>query len=267
MRPPDRTGAGRVNFVPDVSEAGPDRAISFEAVFNFRDLGGYPTADGRSTRWRRLFRADGLNRLRDHEREQVQALGIRTVIDLRTPDEVASHGRFPAAVAAVDYRHLPLFDVQPDWAGFEAPDAPGFLADRYVEMLEAGGASVASALRILGDADSFPLVFHCAAGKDRTGILAAVVLGLLGVPDEVIIDDYALSHEATMRMFAWVKANGRAVDAGYQLPPSAVIAALPETMVRFLAHLRETHGGAAGLAGDLGVDAEVLERIRTELLS
>lgn len=253
--------------MPDVSQAGPDRAIAFEAVFNFRDLGGYPTSDGRTTRWRRLFRADGLNRLRDHEGEQVQALGIRTVIDLRTPDEVASHGRFPPAVAPVDYRHLPLFDVQPDWAGFGEPDAPGFLADRYVEMLETGRSSVASALRILGDAASYPLVFHCAAGKDRTGILAAVVLGLLGVPDEVIIDDYALSHEATLRMFAWVKASGRDVDAGYQPPPSSVIAALPDTMARFLAHLRQTHGGAAGLAGDLGVDGAVLEGIRAELLS
>lgn len=253
--------------MPGVSPARPDRAIAFEAVFNFRDLGGYPTADGRTTRWRRLFRADGLNRLRDHEGEQVQALGIKTVIDLRTPDEVALHGRFPPAVAPVDYRHLPLFDVQPDWAGFGEPDAPGFLADRYVEMLETGRTSVASALRILGDAASYPLVFHCAAGKDRTGILAAVVLGLLGVPDEVIIDDYALSHEATMRMFAWVKANGRAVDAGYQPPPSSVIAALPDTMARFLAHLRQTHGGAPGLAGDLGVDAAVLEGIRAELLT
>ena len=252
---------------PTAAEPDPERAFAFEAVFNFRDLGGYPTVDGRTTRWRRLFRADGLNRLRDHEGEQVQALGIKTVIDLRTPDEAASHGRFPPAVASVDYRHLPVFDVQPDWAGFEEPDAPGFLADRYVEMLETGRASVASALRILGDADSYPLVFHCAAGKDRTGILAAVVLGLLGVPDEVIIDDYALSHEATMRMFAWVKANGRDVDAGYQPPPSSVIAALPDTMARFLAHLRQTHGGAAGLAADLGVDRAVLERIRAQLLS
>ena len=252
--------------MPEPSAAGPDRSIAFDAVFNFRDLGGYRTRDGATTRWRRLFRADGLNRLREHEAEQVRALGIRTVIDLRTPDEAEAHGRFPEAIAPVAYRSLPLFDVQPDWAGFEEPDAPGFLADRYVEMLETGRSSVAAALHLLADPEAYPLVFHCAAGKDRTGILAAVVLGLLDVPDEVIIDDYALSHEATERMFAWVTAHGREADSTYQPPPASVIAALPDTMARFLSHLDRTHGGPAGLVADLGVGPDVVERIRAQLL-
>ena len=255
----DPTGA-------DPTGADPARAIPFEAVFNFRDLGGYPTSDGRMTRWRRLFRADGLNRLRDHEAEQISALGIRTVIDLRTPEEVGAHGRFPPAVAEVEYRHLPLFDVQPDWAAFREPDAPGFLADRYVEMLETGRASVAAALHLLAEPHAYPLVFHCAAGKDRTGILAAVILGLLDVPQAVIIDDYALSHDATERMFAWVETRGRDTNSTYQAPPSSVIAALPDTMERFLAHLDQTHGGAAGLAANLGVDGAVIEQIRAQLL-
>lgn len=250
----------------DLSRDDPRRTIAFEAVFNFRDLGGYPAADGRRTRWRRLFRADGLNRLRSHEADQVRALAIRTVVDLRTPGEIGSHGRFPPGVADVEYHQLPLFDVQPDWAGFREPDAPGFLADRYVEMLETGRASVAAALVLLGRAESYPLVFHCAAGKDRTGILAAVVLGLVGVPNEVIVEDYALSHVATQRMFAWVEANGRAVERGYAVPPSSVIAAMPDTMVRFLAHLDRTHGGPHGLVEDLGVEPAVVEAIRANLL-
>lgn len=239
---------------------------SFEAVFNFRDLGGYATVDGHVTRWRRLFRADGLNRLRGHESDGVKALDIRTVIDLRTPEEAAAHGVFPTEVADVDLHHLPIFDVQPDWEGFSAPDAPGFLADRYVEMLESGGPSVASALGILAAGESYPVVFHCAAGKDRTGILASVVLSLLGVPDEVIVDDYALSHEATQRMFAWTAANGLGSDGVYARPPTSVLAALPDTMVRFLAHLRTTHGGAEGLVRDLGVAADIVPAIRRHLL-
>ncbi|GAC1594841.1 MAG: hypothetical protein NVS3B21_17270 [Acidimicrobiales bacterium] len=239
---------------------------SFEAVFNFRDLGGYRTVDGQVTRWRRLFRADGLNRLRAHERDGIAALQIRTVIDLRTPEEAAAHGVFPSEVAEVDLRHLPIFDVQPDWAGFSAPDAPGFLADRYVEMLESGGPSVAAALDILASQESYPVVFHCAAGKDRTGILASVVLSLLGVPDEVIVDDYALSQEATRQMIAWFKANDSAADRVYAPPPSSVLQAVPDTMVRFLAHLRVTHGGAEGLVRDLGVDPDVVDAIRTHLL-
>ncbi|GAC1315482.1 MAG: hypothetical protein NVSMB12_11190 [Acidimicrobiales bacterium] len=252
--------------MPDPRAGDLDRSIAFDAVFNFRDLGGYPTQGGATTRWRRLFRADGLNRLQDHEAEQVRALGIRTVIDLRTPEEAEAHGRFPQAIAPVEYHSLPLFDVQPDWSGFQEPDAPGFLADRYVEMLETGRASVATALHLLAEPAAYPLVFHCAAGKDRTGILAAVVLGLLDVPDAVIIEDYALSHEATQRMFAWVRANGREADSTYQAPPASVIAALPDTMARFLGHLAETHGGPAGLVADLGIEPAVVKQIQAQLL-
>lgn len=252
--------------MPDPTVSDPPRTIAFEAVFNFRDLGGYPAGAGQRVRWRRLFRSDGLNRVRDHEAELVKKLGIRTVIDLRTSDEVSNHGRFREEVADVDYRHLPVFDIQPDWAGFDEPDAPGFLADRYVEMLESGRTSVAAALELMADPGAYPLVFHCAAGKDRTGILASVVLALLGVPDDVIVEDYALSHEATERMFAWAAARGRDLDAGYQIPPASVIAAHPDTMVRFLEHLDATHGGAPGLVRDLGVTPETIDRIRENLI-
>ena len=259
---------------PPVSDLGvsdegvddPPRTIAFEAVFNFRDLGGYPARRGQRVRWRRLFRADGLNRVRTHEADVVRRLGIRTVVDLRTNDEVRTHGRFPDEVAEVNYCHLPVFDVQPDWAGFDEPDAPGFLADRYVEMLESGRPSVAAALKLLADPGAYPLVFHCAAGKDRTGILASVVLALLGVPDDVIVEDYALSHQATERMFAWVAARGRDLDSGYQTPPPSVLAAHPDTMVRFLEHLDATHGGASGLVQDLGVGTDTIDRIRENLL-
>src|SRR5579859_6412456 len=156
-------------------EAGsPDRSFPFEAVFNFRDLGGYATRDGRMVRWRTLFRADGLNRLTEEEAEQLRGLGIVTVIDLRTVEELA-RGRAPERLAGA-FHHLPMFDVVPDWSAEPDVASPTFLADRYVEMLESGRDAVARALQVLADPSSLPAVFHCAAGKDRTGIVAAVVL-------------------------------------------------------------------------------------------
>src|SRR5579871_1772019 len=89
-----------------------DRVIAFEQVFNFRDLGGYP-ARGGTLRWRTLFRADGLNRLQPGEEEAFGALGISTVIDLRTGEEADHGGRFPTDVWDVSYHHLPMFDVLP----------------------------------------------------------------------------------------------------------------------------------------------------------
>lgn len=258
------TIAGVVDPVEALA-AEPQRTIAFDAVFNFRDLGGYPASDGRSVRWRRLFRADGLHRLRAAEGEQFRALGIRTVIDLRTKEEVQERGRFPTEVAEVDHHHLPMFDVEPDWRLGDA-EAPGYLADRYVEMLEAGRRTVASSLALLARPEAYPLVFHCAVGKDRTGILAAVVLGLLGVPDEVIAEDYAISHEAMVRMNAWLidTQPDLALDPGRY--PASVFEARPATMTRFLEHLRNTHGSVEGLVRDLGVGGETVEGIRANLV-
>jgi len=245
----------------------PQRTIAFEAVFNFRDLGGYPAADGREVRWRRLFRADGLHRLRAHEGEQFRALGITTVIDLRTDQEVEARGRFPTEVASVDYHHLPLFDVEPDWHRYDDVEAPDYLARRYIDMLDSGRSAVRTTLELLARPSAYPLVFHCAAGKDRTGITAAVTLGLLGVPDEVIADDYALSHEAMARMNAWAEVHTPEVMERLAAYPPAVGGAQPQTMTHFLALLRERHGTIEGLARQLGADDEVLAAIRSNLLT
>jgi len=242
-----------------------DRLIPFETVFNFRDLGGYPAGDGRSTRWRRLFRADGLNRLRLDDAEQFGDLGIATVVDLRTSDEV-DNGRIPAEIAEVIYHHLPMFDVLPDWNQAGDVRAEGFLAERYVEMLTSGRQAVATTLELLADPRSYPLVFHCAAGKDRTGIMAGIVLSLLGVEDEVIVADYALSGQAMDRLMAWGRANAGAFRAPRMEVPAAAIESRPETMARFLQQVRLDYGSIDGLVTDLGVADDVVASMREHLL-
>jgi protein tyrosine/serine phosphatase len=240
----------------------PGRTIAFDAVFNFRDLGGYPARDGRRVRWRRLFRADGLHRLRPEESDRFRELGITTVIDLRSAEEVATRGRVPEP--DVVYHHLAMFDVEPDWPPDD--DSPGYLADRYLEMVEEGRRTLAASLEVLSDEAAYPLVFHCAAGKDRTGILAAVVLALLGVPDDVIVQDYALSQEAMGRLGAWLRANMPDVADANSTLPSSVFGATVETMTVFLAHLQRAYGGAEGLVRELGVDPDLVRRLREHLL-
>jgi len=241
------------------------RHIPFETVFNFRDLGGYPTSDGRSTRWRLLFRADGLNRLRPDDAEQFGELGIATVVDLRTSDEV-DNGRIPAEVAEVIYHHLPMFDVLPDWNLAGDSRAEGFLAERYVEMLTSGRQAVATTLELLADPRSYPLVFHCAAGKDRTGIVAGIVLSLLGVDDDVIVADYALSGRAMDSLIAWGRANAGAFRIPRAEVPAEAIESRPETMARFLRQLRLDYGSVEGLIEDLGVADDVVASMREHLL-
>jgi protein-tyrosine phosphatase len=243
----------------------PDRTISFGAVFNFRDLGGYAARDAKTVRWRRLFRADGLNRLRSEDGDDFRALGIATVIDLRTGEEVERRGRFPSEIAHVDYHHLPLFDTEPDWLTGD-PDAPGFLAARYADILDAGRDAVGASLDLLARAESYPLVFHCMAGKDRTGILAGLILGLLGVPDHVVAHDYAMSHEAMQRLDAWVAEHLPEDESPKDRYPPSVLAAHPETMSDFLRLVRERHGSLEALVGDIGLGDDVVDRVRGQLL-
>jgi protein-tyrosine phosphatase len=254
-----------------VPEAAPppeheERAIPFEAVFNFRDLGGYQGADGRTVRWRTLFRADGLNRLTDVEVARVRSLGIVTVMDLRTPEEITNHGRF-AELETVTFHHLPVFDVVPDWSDLPGSMAPGFLADRYAEMLDGGAGAVAGVLRLLTKPETLPAVFHCAAGKDRTGIVAALVLSLLGVDRATVVVDYALSHEPMARMDQWILRKNPDYAERLAARPVAVAEARPETMERFLAALDVTYGSVAGLAEHLGITPAEVEALRANLLT
>ena len=242
-----------------------ERFIEFETVFNFRDLGGYPTGDGRATKWRTLFRADGLNRLKRGDAERFGNLRIATVVDLRTPEE-AEASRVTSSFDGLAYHHLPMFDVMPDWDAGD-PAADGYLADRYAEMFGAGEAAVARTLELLSDENSYPLVFHCAAGKDRTGIVAAIVLDLLGVDDEVIVADYAMSGESMRRLIAWAQANQGALRASSGPVPAAAIESHPRTMRLFLAHLRQTFEGTAGLVSYLGLPASVPQEIRRHVLA
>src|SRR5947207_11643502 len=191
-----------------------ERHVVLDGIFNLRDVGGYP-CDGGTVRWRRLFRADGMHRLAGDDIQRVRQLGIRTIIDLRTMTEVAQRGRVPIDAISARYHHLPV--IEHIWDAKAYPtvdDAAAFLMDRYIDMLLEGAPSIARALAILAHERAYPVLFHCAAGKDRTGVLAAVILSLLGVPADVVADDYALSPLGMDRMIEWPKANvPGAVDA------------------------------------------------------
>jgi len=262
--------SGRVDTVERMSTATaqPARHIELERAFNFRDMGGYPTSHGRVTRWQTLYRADGIHRISEADVLTLEPLGLRTVIDLRTPNEIAEHGRFPLEAYAVDYHHHPVLDVVWSPEQIEAlGDSPTFLVDRYREMLVIGEGALGRSLRLLAESDTYPAVFHCAAGKDRTGILAALVLSLVGVPDEVIADDYALSREGVVRMIEWAIANMPEARERMSKAPSSMMEAEPESILALLDHIRADHGTVEQYVGTLGVEPEHIERLRAVLVS
>jgi protein-tyrosine phosphatase len=247
------------------ADAEPSRKLSFDGCFNFRDLGGYPTGDGHRTRWRRLFRADGLSRLSEKDLVTLASLGIVTVIDLRTDLEADTQGRFPDNVEGVAYHHLPLTDTLPGEEETPEWHSAAFVTDRYLAMLSEGTATVSAALTLLADPRSQPAVFHCSVGKDRTGVLAALVLGFLGVPDETIIDDYALSHEAMIEILEHLKSRYPDASEIVERYRPVILSAEPASMAGFVAGVHATYGSFDALATFLGVTPDV-DALRAELL-
>jgi protein tyrosine/serine phosphatase len=241
----------------------PERHVSFDHVFNFRDLGGYSTAGGKSVRWRTVFRADGVHRLTI---DDIAPLGVRTVLDLRTPLELDERGRFTHD--SVGYHHLPILQSTWDRDAFNSEmDAARFLADRYLEMLEEGRDSIARALQILADPASLPLVFHCAAGKDRTGVVAAIVLDVLGVSDDDIADDYSLSRLGMDRFRVWILETYPEAASAMTDQPQAFLEAPADAMHLFLSGLRERHGSVDEYVAELGVTDDVVDAVRGNLLA
>ena len=245
-----------------------DRVITLDAVHNFRDLGGYPTADGRITRWRTLFRADGLYRLTAADLEIVRALGIRTVVDLRTHAELAERGTFPVDGHPVAFHHLPVIDLPWDPNDAPFPDGPAadVLLTMYLEMLDQGEARLAEALQILAIPEALPAVFHCAAGKDRTGILAALLLSALGVADDDVVADYALTGAAMDRMRVWLAVNSPVWAAKLAEQPSAFMAADPAAMRALLTLIRDVHGSTREYLMGIGVPSVALRSLEDALL-
>ena len=150
-------------------------------------------------RWRHLFRADGLDRLTDADLQHIDVLRLRTVIDLRTGDEVAK-GRIATAGGRGRWYHLPMMDVLPPRESYDAWVGARQCRRAVPRHDLRRRATVRGFLQLVCDARRYPLVFHCFAGKDRTGILTALVLGLLGVADDDIAADYALSAAAMHRL-------------------------------------------------------------------
>jgi protein-tyrosine phosphatase len=241
-----------------------ERHVEFARLHNFRDLGGYVGADGRAVRWRQLYRADSLGKLAEHpgDWETFQALGIGTVIDLRHEFEVTRHGRVPEHPGR-GYHNLSI-EHQPWDLTSLGPDVvvARFLADRYAEVAEDGAREIRAVLDLLTDAPA-PVVFHCAAGKDRTGLIAAFTLDLLGVGEADIVADFARTELARTRFLTEWLADHEGVQPrwlGFGHAPA-------EAMQLFLTELSQQYGSMRGYTADrLGVSGDQVEALRRRYL-
>lgn len=237
--------------------------VSLGGMYNVRDLGGYPAADGRTVARGLLFRASSLHRLTDEE--AWREFGAATVIDLRYHKEIKA---FPLPGFIAGATHAP---VLPDhWhASDEDRDQPPaeFLAWVYEGMLEVGGGTMREILAQLAEDDALPAIFFCMAGKDRTGFVAAVLLSLLGVSDEDIADDFALSGEEVVALVGWLRSR-EDFEAHPMMNQSEDLLRAPRAaMELFLARATAEFGGLNAWVRTLDVPEAAIERLRSTLLT
>src|SRR4051812_27932234 len=243
------------------------RALAVDGLLNVRDLGGLTTPDGRRVRSGRIVRSDNLRGLTDDGAVAlVRDVAPRLVVDLRTEQECAREGRGLAEVADVRYVNLPL---QPKAALSPEQVAAGLatnLFDDYVLPIRDNGHQLLAAIELLATEGSLPAVIHCTAGKDRTGVLVALLLELVGVEREQVVADYAATTENMPGILARIRSSPFFQGNGLAAAPSWIFESDPATMRDFLAWLDDEHGGAQRWATAGGLPAKAVGRLRAELL-
>ncbi|MBA8840893.1 tyrosine-protein phosphatase [Ochrobactrum sp. RH2CCR150] len=236
------------------------RHIPVVGTFNIRDLGGYTGLDG-ETQWRRMFRADGLHRLDAAGMALLVDEGVTTVIDLRHDRELVSQPDPFYVNPTVAYHNVSLFE-----ALIPEPGEKGdVLYDLYIKALNHRPVEIVRVLTLIAEAPQGIVLFHCTAGKDRTGIIAALLLALAGVSADLIVEDYALTGPMIAPMIDDILAH--AALQGTDLESfRPLLAAEPRTMADTISYIDRHYGSATDYLAKSGLRPDTAELLRHRLM-
>jgi len=214
-------------------------------------------------RWRRLFRSDALNGLTPEGVDRIASeLGIGAIVDLRSTGEVANEGHGALRERIPVYHHLPLFEgaltLDPELIDRLS------LAERYFLMAQRAQLPINRVVSAIAEC-STPVVYHCTAGKDRTGLVSAILLGLLGVPDEFIVADYAATQENFEAIMVRLTQSVSYRDVIEDIPADT-LSAEPETMSSLIGLLRDRYGSFRGYADEIGLGESVIGQLQAGFL-
>jgi protein-tyrosine phosphatase len=239
-------------------------AVELKGAYNVRDLGGLRTRDRRETRYHVVYRGDSLDAITPEDSELLFGkLGIGAIVDLRTKAETElSDLKFPVP----RYRYSVLVEGRLGHEPFPSDD-PAELAKVYLANIDTGRAAVRGTLEIIAAnlQAGLATLFHCAAGRDRTGVIAAVLLGLVGVTDGEIAKDYVQSNRNARRVTKKLADNPLYANHGTDRPE--VILLHEQTILGFMRLLREQSGGPRQFCLDSGVEPETISVIEEKFVT
>ncbi len=239
-----------------------NRELRLEIAHNVRHLGGYATTNGRTTR-DDIIRSASLHRLTDTGMRHLAEAGVTTIIDFRSDMELERDVTPDSAPYGIRNIHAPVFQQDASPVGLEA-EFPGYgvIYERFLDM---GRNAYRTLFETAAEADG-RILFHCAAGTDRTGVAAALLLDLAGVDETTIVEDYALTENLLAPMLAdWLpQMQERGID-----PEKAktLMAAPAEAMGSAMAHLRQTFGNAEGYAREIGISDTTISAVRARMVA
>ncbi len=241
-------------------------AYEFEGVHNFRAVAPYPLKGGGRIRENAIFRSGALERMTASDEAWLRAAGVRTILDLRHRDEVSFAGPPHALAEAVFACSIfPGERAQEDLiAELNGLYGPGPSARRYMHYLNVGGSQFATAFELFAQEERLPILVHCSAGKDRTGVLLGLVMDVLGADPADIATEYGLSDASIPALIAYLEAIGRKLQG----TPEEIhqrLSTPAEYMAGFIELLHEKHGGAEAYLRSQGVDGGAFDLVRERL--
>ena len=243
-----------------------NRHYPFEGCFNFRDIGGYKNQDGKSVKKGLYFRTGRQDRMTERDLAQLSNLKISTQIDLRKPDEVKDQGKGPLETMGANYINIAVIPEGGSDQLSKLVGDTGISGKRYLGYLEFGPTSWLRLFGILAEQENLPVVLHCTAGKDRTGVSTAFLLSVLGVSRDVIEADYLLTNLDTERQADFIeKTSG--YPEGYDRKSMITAAGVPEdAMSDFLDGVESKWGSVIEYLEKIGVSREQMEKVRNNFL-
>ena len=243
-----------------------ERHYPFEGCFNFRDIGGYPNQEGKRVKSGLYYRAGRQDRMTDQDLSRLSDLQISTQIDLRRPDEAREQGKGPLETMGANYVNIAVIPEGGTDQLSRLVGDTGISGKRYLGYLEFGASSWLQMFEIFAEANSLPVLLHCTAGKDRTGVSTAFLLSVLGVSRDWIEADYLLTNLDTHRQADFIETT-IGFPEGVDREDMIAAAGVPETAMKdFLDGVESKWGSAVGYLQEIGVTQEQMDTIRDNFL-